>query len=73
MILIMMVIYAIQSKQNNNYFSIISRFLRALLPGDHPILRTEVSQRPILNIKEDERLSDEIEYTLAKLIKELII
>lgn len=49
---------------------VLFRFLRAVLPGDNPILRTEVSQRPISEILEGGRLRDVLEYTLAKLLNE---
>jgi len=42
------------------------------LPGDHPTLRTIVSQRPIYE-KEVTKLPEEIEYTLAKLLAEYFI
>ncbi|KAL4441552.1 hypothetical protein ABPG74_021484 [Tetrahymena malaccensis] len=45
-----------------------TEFLRAVLPYDNQSLREQVSQRPPLELKINEKLSCDVEYTLSKLI-----
>jgi hypothetical protein len=57
-------------RTNFSFFFFVIRFLRVVLPCDHPNLRTQVSQRPIIKKEKGEKFSEELEYTLAKLFNE---
>jgi len=49
-------------------FQRFSRFLPSLLPFDNPDLRTMVTQRKVVDIKHNEFLPYEVEYSLARVI-----
>ena len=50
-----------------NLYFLKKRFLKCVLTADNPSLRTHVSQRPTYEVSNNEFLSEEVEYTLAKL------
>ena len=45
-----------------------NEFLSAVLPQDNPTLRTIAAQRPNYDVAEDQLLSYDVEYSLAKVI-----
>jgi len=52
---------------------IYSEFLPSLLPFDNPDLRTMVTQRKVLDIKHNEFLPYEVEYSLSRVIAQEIL